>query len=169
MRSLARWLAPAALVALVAALGAGGLFPAAARASDDDDLARVIVDVADIVFRSGQPYYRHGDYGYNDRLIVERDYRGRPVYYRNVNHHGDRYNTPPYGNAYGYHRNRGSDDYSRNGFVRDPHGRYSRQRCDSRGRCKVEYYDPRYDRSYGYRDDRYHRSRDWNRHRDHDD
>lgn len=166
MRSLTRWLAPAALIA---ALGAGALFPAAARA-DDDDLARVIVDVADIVFRSGQPYYRHSDYGYNDRLIVERDYRGRPVYYRNVYRGDGRYNAPPYGNAYGYHRNRGYDDYSRNGFVRDPNGRYSRQRCDSRGRCKVEYYDPRYDRSYGYRDDyRHHRSSDWDRHRRYDD
>lgn len=165
MRSLTRWLAPAALIA---ALGAGALFPAAARA--DDDLARVIVDVADIVFRSGQPYYRHGDYGYNDRLIVERDYRGRPVYYRNVYRDSGRYNTPPYGNAYGYDRNRGSDYYSRNGFVRDPYGRYSRQRCDSRGRCKVEYYDPRYDRSYGYRDDyRHHRNRDWDHRRRYDD
>jgi hypothetical protein len=168
MLSLARWLAPAALAA---ALGAGALFPAAARA--DDDLARVIVDVADIVFRSGQPYYRHGDYGYDDRLIVERDYRNRPVYYRYVPRNGyrDGYRTaPPYGNAYGYDRHRGSDYYSRNGFVRDPNGRYSRQRCDSRGRCKVEYYDPRYDRSYGYRDDYgHHRSREWDRRRHDDD
>jgi hypothetical protein len=157
MLHLARWLAPAALAA---AIGAGALFSAPARA---DDLARVIVDVADIVFRSGQPYYRYGDYGYDDRLTVERDYRGRPVYYRNM----------PRGNAYGYYRNRGHDDDSRNGFVRDPYGRYSRQRCDSRGRCKVEYYDPRYDRNdddhdYGYNE--YHRrDRHQGRHRWHDD
>ncbi|MES2670012.1 MAG: hypothetical protein V4673_06255 [Pseudomonadota bacterium] len=146
MSSLARWLAPAALAA---ALGAGALFPAPARADDrrSDDMIRVIVDVADIAFRSGQPYYRHGRYGYDDRLIVERDHRGRPVYYRYVPRDG-RYRN-------GYY---GDDHYSRNGFVRDPYGRYSRQRCDSRGRCRVEYYDPRYDRDgrdYGYNDRRY--------------
>lgn len=160
MLPLARWLATAALAA---ALGAGALLPSPARANDD--LIRVIVDVADIVYRSGHPYYRHGNYGYDDRLIVERDYRGRPVYYRYAPRNAHRY-PPPYGNAYGHRR--GSDYYSRNGFVRDPYGRYSRQRCDSRGRCKVEYYDPRYDRDYdrdddrrdyGY-NDRHHRNRD---------
>lgn len=154
MSSFARWLAPAALAA---ALGAGALFPATAHA--DDDMIRVIVDVADIAFRSGHPYYRHGNYGYNDRLVVSRDHRGRPVYYRHVPR-DDRY-----GNDY-YDRN----DDSRNGFVRDPYGRYSRQRCDSRGRCRVEYYDPRYDRNgrnrdYGYDnrpdDDRYWDGRRW--------
>ena len=172
MSSLARWLAPAALAAV---LGAGALFPAPARADDDmhsDSMIRVIVDVADIVFRSGHPYYRHSNYGYDDRLIVSRDHRGRPVYYRHAPR-DDRYG-PPYGNAYGYRRNHGGDD-SRNGFVRDPYGRYSRQRCDSRGRCWVEYYDPRYDRNdrndgddrddrddrdYGY-DDRLNRDRYW--------
>ncbi len=169
MLSLARWLAPAALAA---ALSAGALFPTPARA--DDDLTRVIVNVADIVFRSGQPYYRYGDYDYNDRLIVERDYRGRPVYYRHMPRGNDRYG-PPYGNAYGYRRNHtsGNDYYSRNGFVRDPYGRYSRQRCDSRGRCRVEYYDPRYDRNdddrdYGY-SDRHHRDRYRDGRRWHDD
>ncbi len=154
MSFLARWLVPAALAG---ALGTGALFAAPARA--DDDLTRVIVDVADIVFRSGQPYYRYSD-GYNDRLIVESDYRGRPVYYRHQ----------PRGNAYGYHRNRGND--SRSGFVRDPYGRYSRQRCDSRGRCRVEYYDPRYDRhgqnrDYSY-DERREDDRYWDGHRLHD-
>ena len=153
MSSLARWLAPAALAA---ALGAGALFPAPARA-DDDGMVRVIVNVADIAFRSGHPYYRHGSYGYNDRLIVERDRRGRPVYYRYVPR-DDGYRNSYYG-----------DDYSRNGFVRDPYGRYSRQRCDSRGRCRVEYYDPRYDRNgrdYGYDDRRYHDRRDGDRYWD---
>ncbi len=168
MSSITRWLAPAALAA---ALGAGALFPSPARA--DDDLVRVIVDVAEIVFRSGQPYYRYGDYGHDSRLVVSRDHRGRPVYYRYVPRDG-RYG-PPYGNAYGYRRNPGDDYYSRNGFVRDPYGRYSRQRCDGRGRCRVEYYDPRYDRrgrDYGYydrdhdrdRDDRYWDGRRWRKH-----
>lgn len=172
MSFLARWLAPAALAA---ALGAGLFLPAPARAGDDrrsDDMLRVIVDVVDVAFRSGQPYYRHGGYGYNDRLTVERDHRGRPVYYRHVPR-DHRYGNDDYGR----------DAYSRNGFVRDPYGRYSRQRCDSRGRCRVEYYDPRYDRNggdygrdYGYDDrgyrddgdgngDRYWDGRRW---RDHD-
>jgi hypothetical protein len=159
MSYLARWLAPAALVA---ALGAGALFPAPARAADD--LIRVIVDVADIIYRNGHPYYRHGGYGYDNRIVVERDYRGRPVYYRYAPRHG--YTPdPPYGNAYGYHRNRDN--------------RYSRRICDSRGRCRVEYYDPRYDRrdgyrndygyGYGYRDRRHDRDRHDRRWRDHDD
>ncbi len=170
MSSLVRWLAPAALAV---ALGAGAFLPAPAHAYDDrrsDDMIRVIVNVADIAFRSGHPYYRHGNYGYDDRLIVQRDHRGRPVYYRYVPR-DDRYG-PPYGNAYGYRRDHGDDHYSRNGFVRDPYGRYSRQRCDSRGRCQVEYYDPRYDRNgrdYGYNDRRYpDRYWDGRRWRDHD-
>jgi len=158
MLSIARWLAPAALAA---ALGAAAFVPAPAQANDD--LIRVIVDVADIVFRNGQPYYRHGGYGYDDRLVVSRDRYGRPVYYRYVPRHDQRYG-PPYGNAYGYHRNRGV------GFVPDPNGRYSRQRCDSRGRCRIEYYDPRYDDRYSRYDrprhDRRHDDRRW---RDRDD
>lgn len=142
MTILARWIAPAALAA---ALGAGALIPAPAQARDD--LVRVIVDLPDIVFRSGHPYYRHGgNYGYNDRLIVERDRRGRPVYYRYVPREAY-HRGPPYGNAYGYHRNRDN--------------RYSRQVCDSRGRCRVEYYDPRYDRRDDWRDDRYDGRRRW--------
>lgn len=146
--TLARWLAP---VALAAALGAGALFPAPAHAGEPS--VRVIVDLGDVVFRNGYPYYRHGGYGYDDRLIVERDRRGRPVYYRYLPRDAYRHG-PPYGNAYGYHRNR-------HGFVRDPYGRYSRERCDSRGRCRVEYYDPRYDQrnDYGYGYGR-HRDRD---------
>ncbi len=140
MTILARWIAPAALAA---ALGAGALMPAPAQARDE--LIRVIVDLPDIVFRAGHPYYRHGSYGYNDRLIVERDRRGRPVYYRQVPR-GYYDGRPPYGNAYGYHRTRDHRDY-----------RYSRQRCDSRGRCRVEYYDPRYDRRDEWRDDRRYR------------
>ena len=160
MSSLARWLVPAALAA---ALGVGALFPTPARA--DDDMIRVIVNFADIAFRSGHPYYRHGNYDYDDRLTVSRDHRGRPVYYRHVPR-DDRYD-----NDY-----RDRNQYSRNGFVRDPYGRYSRQHCDSRGRCRVEYYDPRYDRydrndrndrnrNYGYDDhgddDRYWDGRRW--------
>lgn len=170
MSSLARWLAPAALAATLAA---GAAFPAPAQAAGPT--IRVIVDLGDVIFRNGQPYYRYGHYGYGDRLVVERDYRGRPVYYRHVPRDYDVRYGPPYGNAYGYHRTRD--------------GRYSRQVCDSRGRCRVEYYDPRYDHRddrrhddrygdrydrrygdrYGDRDDRRHRGHDRDDHRRHRD
>ncbi len=146
MSSLARWLAPAALAATLAA---GAALPAPAQAAGPS--IRLVVDLGDVVFRNGQPYYRYGNYGYDDRLIVERDYRGRPVYYRHAPQYDNRYG-PPYGNAYGYHRDRD--------------GRYSRRICDNRGRCRVEYYDPRHDRRYGDRyDGRYgHRDDDHDRH-----
>ncbi len=145
MSSLARWLAPAALAATLAA---GAALPAPAQAAGPS--IRLVVDLGDVVFRNGQPYYRYGNYGYDDRLIVERDYRGRPVYYRYAPQYGHQYG-PPYGNAYGYHRDRD--------------GRYSRRICDNRGRCRVEYYDPRHDRRYGDRyDGRYgHRDDDHDR------
>jgi hypothetical protein len=148
--SLTRWLTSSTLAA---ALATGAAF-APAPAQANDDLIRVIVDVADVVFRSGQPYYRHGGYGYNDRLIVQRDRYGRPIYYRYAPRDYDRYG-PPYGNAYGYHRN-----HHRHGDRYD--NRSQRRICDKRGRCRVEYYDPRYDRRddyYGH----YRHDRDWDR------
>ncbi|MDQ3617306.1 MAG: hypothetical protein M3374_01030 [Pseudomonadota bacterium] len=114
-----------------------GLFPAPAQAQSND-LARVIVDVADVIFRNGQPYNRHGNYGHDDRLIVARDRYGRPVYYRNAPQRDVYRQGPPYGNAYGYHRN-GPDS-------RDT-------KCNKHGKCKVTYYDPRHDRDA--RHDRY--------------
>lgn len=142
MASPFRWLAPAALAL---GLGAASLAaPQTARA--DDELVRVIVDVADVIFRGGTPYYRHGGYGPHDRLVIVHDRYGRPHYYRYVDHDRydryDRYDRgyrygPPYGRAHGHYGKR---------------GKYRRQYCDSRGRCRVEYYDPRYDRR---RDDRY--------------
>ena len=92
MVTVSRWLAPAVLAA---GLGVAGLAPAPAQAQSND-LARVIVDIADVVLRGGVPYYRHSNYGYEDRLIVVRDRYGRPTYYRNV----------PRGNAHGYLRQR---------------------------------------------------------------
>ncbi|WP_460831907.1 hypothetical protein [Lysobacter humi (ex Lee et al. 2017)] len=140
----ARWLAPAALAA---ALGAAALVPAPAKAQSAD-LVRTIVDIADVVMRGNQPYYRHGDYSADDRLVMGRDRYGRPVYYRVAtdprygydNGYDSRYGyrigaTAPYGRAVGYHDNRGQ-----------------RQKCNKHGKCKVEYYDPRADRrNYGYR------------------
>lgn len=133
----------AALV-LAAGLGLAALGPAPARA--DDDLVRVIVDVADVIFRGGHPYYRHGDYRHDDRLIVDRDRYGRPLYYRYVSRDYGRYDRrsgPPYGNAYGYWNKRAPQN--------------SRVSCDRNGRCVTRYYDPRYDRRYERRryDDRY--------------
>ncbi len=139
---LSRWVAP---VVLAAGLGVAGLSPAPARADDGDDLVRVIVDVADVIYHSGYPYYRYGnDYGYGNRLVVVHDRYGRPTYYRTV----PRYYRAgaPYGNAYGYYRNAPR--------------RYAN--CNKHGKCKVEYYDSRYDRRYyGYdRDDRHYRYKD---------
>lgn len=119
----ARLLAPAlALFLGTVAVSA----PAPAQANDD--LVRVLVDVADVVLRGGQPYYRYGNYGHNDRLIVVRDRHGRVNYYRNAPR-GYR-SGPPYGVAHGYYRN----------------GPGRNADCNSRGKCRVTYYDPRYDR-----------------------
>jgi hypothetical protein len=125
--ALTRWLAP---VVLAAGLGAAGLSPMPARASESDDLVRVIVDVADVIYHSGYPYYRYGGgYDYGNRLVVVHNRYGSPVYYRTV----PRYRSgPPYGNAYGYYRNAPV--------------RYGN--CNSHGKCKAEYYDARYDRHY---------------------
>ncbi|MDR7135337.1 hypothetical protein J2X06_002546 [Lysobacter niastensis] len=157
---LSRWVAP---VVLAAGFGVAGLSPAQVRAAEGDDLVRVMVDVADVIFQSGNPYYRYGNgYGYDNRLTVVPDRYGRPVYYRVV----PRYQSgPPYGNAYGYYQNRP---------VRNGH-------CNKHGKCKVEYYDSRYDRRYyGYdrydRDDRYYQhdtrfgygDRYWDNYRRHD-
>lgn len=141
MATLTRWLTT---TALAAGIGMATLaVPAPAHAQSGDDIARVIVDVADVIFRGGYPYYRHGgSYGYGDRLIVERDRYGRPVYYRAVTRSG-----PPYGKAHGYWKKH----------------QPSRVSCDRRGRCTTRYYDPRYDRRYDnryYSYDRYRYDRD---------
>lgn len=141
MTILSRWLAPAVLAA---GLGFGAVTPAPAQAQDDT-LTRVLVDIADVVLRGGVPYYRYGDYGYDDRLIAQRDRYGRVVYYRMVPRYQSDYRAgPPYGNAYGYWNN----------------GPGSRNvKCNKHGKCKVTYYDQRYDRRgyYRYDDGRYSR------------
>ncbi|MEZ0470812.1 hypothetical protein [Luteimonas salinilitoris] len=142
--NLSRWFAP---VALAAGLGLMTLVPTPARA--DDDLVRVIVDVADVVLRGSTPYYRHGNYGYNDRLIVSRDRYGRPVYYRQA---------PRYYQASRYRYRPGPPAHAPAHGYRARHGSYGNARCDRKGRCKAHYYDPRYDRDY--RDDRRHAYRD---------
>lgn len=149
MSTLTRWITP-----LVLAVGFGGaaLAPAPAQAQSDQ-LTRVIVDVADVIFRGGDPYYRDGRDGYDDRLIVTRDRYGRPVYYREVPRHAR--SGPPYGNAYGYH-----------GMAP---GQQKKVKCDRRGRCEIKgkryYYDARYD-TRSYHDDRYSDRRRDDRHDD---
>lgn len=141
MSTLTRWITP-----LVLAVGFGGaaLAPAPAQAQSDQ-LTRVIVDVADVIFRGGSPYYRGGSqYDRDDRLIVSRDRYGRPVYYREVPRHVR--SGPPYGNAYGYHGNAPGQQ------------KQHKVKCDKHGRCEVKgkryFYDPRHD-SRRYDDDRY--------------
>ena len=65
---------------LAAALaGAATLLPAG-KAQASDVQVRVLVDVADLIFRSGRPYYY--DRGYYQPVVVEYDRWHRPVYYR---------------------------------------------------------------------------------------
>ena len=138
MTTLSRWLAPAALAV---GLGLGTIAPA--QAQSQDDLIRVLVNVADVVFRGSTPYYRQGDYSNDDRLVVQRDRYGRPVYYRSMprsQYYGSN------GNNNGYYDNGYSNN---NGYSngRD-HDNSSRQvKCNKHGKCKVEYYDSRYDRN----------------------
>ena len=136
MNHLTRLLAPAALAA---SLGMAA-FAAPAPAPAQDSLSRVLVDIADVVFRGNDPYYRHGRYERHDRLVVERDRYGRPVYYRYapVQHRG----SPPRGVAHGYWRN--GPGSQRVNYRHNPRG--ESVKCNKNGKCKVEYYDPRYDR-----------------------
>lgn len=148
--SLTRFFAPAVLAM---GLGLAAFAPSTARASDD--LVRVLVDVADVIYHSGQPYYRHGrGYGYDNRIIIVRDRYHRPTYYRYVPR-TVYYSAPPYGRAHGYYRN--SPRYD-NRYVR--YDRYDRNRYDYRDR--YDRYD-RHDRDrwdddrHDYRGDRHHK------------
>lgn len=147
MSTTSRWLVS---LALAAGLGVASMAPAPAHASDD--LVRIIVDVADVVLRGSTPYYRHGNYGRHDRLIVVHDRYGRPTYYRQVprhyraSYHPPRYRPgpPPHARAWG-HASRNSAN------------------CNRNGRCTVRYYDPRFDRDH--RDRRHDRRHDRRRDR----
>lgn len=147
--SLTRLVAPAVLAM---GLGLASLAPSPARASDD--LVRVLVDVADVVYHAGHPYYRHGrGYGYDDRVIIVRDRYHRPTYYRyvpRVVYHS----PPPHGRAYGYYRNSPRYDGRYVRYDRYDHDRYDRHHRD-------RWDDDRYDR---HRDD--HRHKKGRRHYD---
>jgi hypothetical protein len=129
---LSRLLAPCVLAI---ALGAGFAMPAAPAQAQDDELGRVLVDIADVVFRAGVPYYRYGDYGRDDRLVVQRDRYGRPVYYRYVPVR----EGPPHGKARGYGRN-------------GP-GSFRDVECSVQGKCKVVHHDTYHDHGHHWRDD----------------
>ena len=152
LNRISRFLAPSALAI---ALGMGFAMPAA-PAQAQDSLTRTLVDIADVVFQSGVPYYRYGNYGQYDRLTVQRDRYGRPVYYRYAPYGYNARQSPPYGNAYGYWNNgRGS--------------RNSNVSCNKHGKCKTTYYDPRYDHSWDRDHDRDHDRGWWDGRRWHDD
>ncbi len=144
--SLSRYFAP---TVLAASLGMATLAAPVSAQAQSNDLIRVLVNVADVVMRGNTPYYRNGDYSHDDRLIAQRDQYGRVVYYRTVpREDAYRNGQPPYGNAYGYHRNRAAPVTGQRSV-----------KCNKKGKCKAEYYDPRYDRDgrYGYNTDRYDR------------
>ena len=65
---------------LTAALAGTAALVPAQRAHAADVQVRVLVDVADLIFRSGRPYYH--DRGYYHPVVVEYDRWHRPVYYR---------------------------------------------------------------------------------------
>ncbi len=163
MSTLSKYIAPAVFAAGFAFTA---LLPKPALAQDDG-LTRVIVDVADVVLRSGQPYYRYGNYRDQDRLVVGRDRYGRPVYYRVVDRrwnddqrrHSYRPYNPPIYNPLIYN----PPIYLGNDYDRTAR----RVKCNGRGNCTVTYYDPQYDRRGGYyRAPVHHRGgRQW---RDHD-
>ncbi|MDO4708343.1 MAG: hypothetical protein Q4B94_00750 [Pseudomonadota bacterium] len=111
----------AAIVLVIAAVFTVPQTASAQQAQDED--VREYVDAAEVVMRGGQPYYRYSDAGHPERLRIERDPAGQALYYRVI----------------------GRD----RGYYRPGYDRYTR--CDSRGICRVEYYDPRYDRRGNYR------------------
>lgn len=148
MSTVSRWISS---LALAAGLGVAALAPAPAQASDD--LVRIIVDVADVVLRGNQPYYRHGNYGRHDQLVVVRDRYGHPTYYRHVPRNyrtGYRPGPPPHARAWGHP--------TRSGYNNRNH-----TNCDRNGRCTVRYYDARYDRDHrrGKRNERGRRGGRW--------
>jgi hypothetical protein len=140
---MARWVAP-----LVLATGfAAAIVPKTAHAQEDQG-TRVIVDIADVVVRGGQPYYRYGGYRDADRLVVGRDRYGRPVYYRIVDRRDwrdrDRDRHDPDRYAYRHHRRHVyRPAYPAYGYG-DPTAR--RVTCNKYGNCTVTYYEPGYPR-----------------------
>ena len=79
-KPIVRRLHPVWICAMLLSLGVASLMPMRAQAADVQ--VRVLVDLADLIFRSGNPYYyEHGHY---HPVVVEYDRWQRPVYYRHV-------------------------------------------------------------------------------------
>jgi hypothetical protein len=151
-RPFARRLSARAFIAplLAAGLGLAALLPAPqARAAD----IRVFVDLGDLVFRAGVPYYRYGgDYG---RVYVEYDRYGRPHYYRRMPERVVYRYAPPPPRGHGW-------GYWENGPGAWRCDRYSRCRWDAGARVvwREDRRDDRHDRREDRRDDRYDRRED---------
>lgn len=133
-RPLSRWAVP---VVLAAGLGFAAMTPAPVHAQDN--LTRVLVNLADVVFNNGTPYYRYGDYSNNDRLVVGRDAYGRPVYYRQTPYNGYDQGSYNQGGSYDRYGRRIYDQYGR----RIDYSRYNSQRNAYRNA-------PPYGNAYGY-------------------
>lgn len=173
MQILSRWFAPALLAA---GLGLGAMTPAPAQAQNS--LSRVLVDVADVAFNGGTPYYRYGNYGPDDRLVMARDAYGRPVYYRQVAYGQGAYGRPTYDprNAYPTYPNYPvyQNGYGRNGYERSgpPYGNaYGYYRNGPGSRSHYSKHDRR--RADGWNERRYDDEdndgdHDGRRHRGHD-
>ncbi len=116
------WMRGALLAAALA--GAATLLPAA-RAHATDVQVRVLVDVADLVFRSGRPYYH--ERGYYQPVVVEYDRWRRPVYYRYAPRPVVVYQAPPRYYAPPRHYHAPPPRHYRVGY--DDH-RYDRDRHD---------------------------------------
>lgn len=120
--------------------------PAPAKAVDVSsvvELARVIVNVNDIVYRNGQPYYRYGNYGQYDRVYRER-YNGGYRYYRNAPRgvaHGY-YGTQPGHNKHNY-RNYNRNSKARTKYVKDMRKANQKYHKD-RQKAAKKYYKSRY-------------------------
>ncbi|UWX04251.1 hypothetical protein H1235_02795 [Pseudoxanthomonas sp. NC8] len=120
----AAWIRGALLATALA--GAAAVLPAT-RAEASEVMVRVDLGVADVIFRSGNPYYY--EHGYYRPVYVEYDHWHRPRYYRYaprpvVYHHAPRpryyYDAPPahYRVSYDDHHHdhgRGHDHHDRDG------------------------------------------------------
>lgn len=114
---------------LAAALAAAATLLPAARAQAADVQVRVLVDVADLIFRSGRPYYH--DRGYYQPVVVEYDRWHRPVYYRYAPRPVVVYQAPPRYYAPPRHYHAPPPRHYRVGY---DDRRYDRDRHDHHGR-----------------------------------
>lgn len=131
----ATWMRGALLAAALA--GAATLLPAS-RAQAADVQVRVLVDVADLIYRSGRPYYY--DRGYYQPVVVEYDHWRRPVYYRYAPRPVVVYRPAPPPRYYApprhYHAPQYRVGYNDYRHDRDRHGRHDHHGKKGRGHDK---------------------------------